>query len=255
MRHRSRLLIFLTFCAVGIVAGLAFAWLVAPVEPAGDTPARLNPADREVYVQLIADSFAANGDRDAAARRLGSLGPTAKDLLAEMIARDLTGGRHAQAAENLVALAAEVGIDTPVVAMLAQPFPISPATSQAPVEPKPLANSASPIRDRRYELVEQELLCMPGSDANRIEIEVIDSNGRPQSGAVITVFWDGGRDSFFTGFTPGQDAGYADFKMDEDNTYSVAMGDDEVSATALQTQLCADGRVGGWRLEYRAREP
>ena len=255
MRRPSALLIFLLCCAVGIAAGLAFAWLVAPAQPAGVTPERLNPADRELYIQLIADSYAANGDRDAAAHRLESLGTAAETSLVELITRDLNGGRSSRSADNLINLAAGLALDAPVVELLAQPPAIPSATPSASAEPASMATSASPISAGHFELIERTVLCVADNDANRLEINIIDSDGEPRAGVTITVFWDGGRDSFFTGFTSDQDSGYADFTMMQGTTYSVAIAEDEVSAAGLETQFCADGREGGWRLEYQAREP
>ncbi len=255
MRRSSTLLIFLLCCAVGIAAGLAFAWLVAPAQPAGVAPERLNPADRELYIQLIADSYAANGDRDAAARRFRDLGAVAETSLVELIARDLNGGRSSRGADNLINLAAGLAIDAPVVDLLAQPPAIAPATPSASVEPTNMAASTPPISAEYFELIERTVLCPTDTDVNRMEINIIDSDGEPQPGVAITIFWDGGRDSFFTGFTPDQGSGYADFKMTQGTIYSVAIAEDEVSAAGLETQLCADGRVGGWQLEYQAREP
>ena len=255
MRRPSALLIFLLCCAVGIAAGLAFAWLVAPAQPAGLTPERLNPTDRELYIQLIADSYAANGDRDAAAHRLESLGTAAETSLVELITRDLNGGRSSRSADNLISLAAGLALDAPVVELLAQPPAIPSATPSALVEAASTDAPASPISAGHFELIERTVLCVADNDVNRIEINLIDSDGEPQAGVVISNYWDGGRDSFFTGFTPDQDPGYADFTMTQGTTYSVAIAEDEVSAAGLETQFCADGREGGWRLEYQAREP
>jgi len=255
MRRPSTLLIFLLCCAVGIAAGLAFAWLVAPAQPTGATPERLNPADRKLYIQLIADSYAANGDRDAAARRLENLGAAAETSLVELITRDLNGGRSSRGADNLISLAAGLAIDAPVIDLLGRPPAIPSATPAVLVEPANTNVPAPSISAEYFELIERTVLCLTDNDVNRIEINIIDSDDEPQPGVAITVFWDGGRDSFFTGFTPDQGPGYADFMMTQGTTYSVAIAEDEVSAAGLETQLCADGRVGGWQLEYRAREP
>lgn len=255
MRRPSTLLIFLLCCVVGIAAGLAFSWLVAPARPAGIAPDRLNPTDRELYIQLIADSYAANNDRDAAARHLRDLGPAAEASLVDLIARDLAADRSSRSADNLISLAAGLAIDAPVVDLLAQPPAITPATPSVLVEAASTDVPAPAISAGHFELIERTVLCLAGDDVNRIEINIINSDSEPRAGVAIAVFWDGGRDSFFTGFTPDQGHGYADFTMTKGTTYSVAIAEDEVSAAGLETQLCTDGRVGGWQLEYRMREP
>ncbi len=254
MRRPPVLLIFLVFCIAGIVAGLAFAWLVAPMQPAGVTPDRLSPTERELVIRLIADSFAADGDRDAAARRLNGLGPAAEGTLVEMIASDLTKERPSVTANNLIGLAEGLTIGAPIVKLLARPAGIPPATPSASSVPTSADITATPAAKGQFELTERVVFCSAGDDANRIEINIIDSDGQPQAGVAITVFWDDGRDSFFTGFTPNQGPGYADFTMKQGAIYSVAIAEDEVSVAGLEPQLCADGRMGGWRLEYRARE-
>ena len=255
MRRGSSLLVFLLFLAAGIAAGLALGWLVVPAPPAGDSPARLNQVDRELYIQLIADSFAANNDRDDARRRLGELGPGAQGVLVEMIARELKSEVVAPGVANLIALAAGLATDAPVVELLAQPQPIAPATLLNPLGQQAAEQPTTAPTDNRYDLMGQESLCQPGADMNLIEVNVTDSDGWPQPGVAVTVFWDGGRDSFYTGFVAGRDAGYADFTMAADIAYSVAVDADEATLNGLRVQLCPDGRAGGWRLDYRAREP
>ena len=50
--------------------GLAWTWLAAPARPSDTTPAALNAVDRAIYLRLVADSFAADGNEGRAAARL-----------------------------------------------------------------------------------------------------------------------------------------------------------------------------------------
>ena len=253
MRRLPAIAIFIICLVIGVTAGLGYAWLVDPSTPLETTPAKLNPADRETYIRLIAAGFAADNDEEDAARRLAALGPTAKSELIELIVTDMQIGQSSPAAKQLIELAARLNIDAPVVDLLAPPYALPPATADAPVVT--ITPPHSPSNAGAFVLISSEELCAPQVDASRIEITIENSEGNPLPGIVITVTWEGGRNRFFTGFTADQSAGFADFEMEPEVVYSIAVADDSPSISDLQSHLCPDGHAGGWRLAYRLSEP
>lgn len=255
MRRPTAIALFFICLVIGIATGLAYAWLVAPARPGNSSPAKLNLADRELYLRLVAATYNADGDVAAAGRRLAALGSTGTSELIDLIALDLAGGRATTGAAQLVELAVALHIDAPVVALLAPPRQLPVAT--APATKAPAAAAATEVASgvNVFTLLETELVCTPGEDARRIEIDVTDEDGEPLPGIAITVAWAGDGDSFYTGFVAGQSDGYADFEMSPDTVYSIAVAGDEPLAVDIQSQFCPDGHAGGWRLAYQTSEP
>ncbi len=251
-RRTVEWLLFLLLLALGAAGGLAWAWLAAPARPDDAAPAALNAVDRAIYLRLVADNFAADGDEARAAARLAALGPDAAAHLVALLAADLRDGRGSPQTGRLATLAAALEIDAPEVALLAPPRPLPAATPQAIS-----ALSATPTNTPagRYELIGREALCTSGEAARRIEVIVSDSDSEPLTGVAITVMWDGGQDTFITGFAAGENSGKADFEMTAGESYSVRVGDDAPAVTDLAIQPCPDGQNGGWQLTFRERVP
>jgi len=253
--HRRNLdwLLFVIMLALGAAGGLAWAWLAAPARPDDASPAALNAIDRAIYLRLVADCFAANNDRALAATRLEALGPNAAAHLLTLLAEELRGGRGGPNTTRLAALATALGIDAPEVALLAPPQPLPAATAQAGSALTTTPTTAPAAG--RYELIGREALCTPGEAVRRIVVTVSDSDSEPLPGVAIQVNWDGGHDTFFTGFAAGESSGAADFEMTVGVSYSVSVGDDAPAVTDLAVQPCPDGLDGGWQLTFHERAP
>ena len=50
---RRAALAFVLALALGLAAGLSYAWLVAPIAPSA-APDRLNATDRDLYLRIVA---------------------------------------------------------------------------------------------------------------------------------------------------------------------------------------------------------
>lgn len=246
--------IFFIAITVGVAAGLSYAWLLAPSRPRDRTPEHLNAVDRELYLRLIADSYAATGDRAAAEARLAAMGHSSPDYLKDLIAADLQPGHSALDNSHLAALALALEIASPAAGLLAPSRPLPPATSLPP-QSSDLVTTPEPATQTRFILTNHEVICTPGMPVRRMEILVLASDGQPVPGATITVRWEGGLDRLVTGFHAGRSPGYADFEMEPGITYAVSIAGDEAQVIDGQVEFCADGQDGGWRFEYRAQTP
>jgi hypothetical protein len=65
---------FLIAISLGIAAGLAYGWVINPVEYVDTTPDSLRIDFKSDYVLMVAEIFQAEGDVGLAARRLAFLG-------------------------------------------------------------------------------------------------------------------------------------------------------------------------------------
>lgn len=235
---RRAALAFVLALALGLVAGLAYAWLVAPVAPAA-APNRLNATDRDLYLRLVAAAYAADGDRDAAMARLAAAGPDAAARLATLLADDLRAGR---ADAGLARLAAD--LDAGGAAALLLPPPSLPAATVAATAtpPAPQATAAPAL------VRQQQPLC-PGEATRRLVVRVDDAAGAPLSGvAVSTRRGDDATTTAYTGFAAVGDAGTADFALEPGATYALEIGG-RVVAEGLGVVACPDGLEGGWQVE------
>ena len=100
-------------------------------------------------------------------------------------------------------------------------------------------------------------VCDPTRLKPLLQVELINAAGRPVPGVELSVSWQGGEDTFFTGLKPDIDLGYADFVMSPDLTYSLRVLDGGQPITGIKAPRCTDqnGQAywGGW--SFRLAQP
>jgi hypothetical protein len=92
-----------------------------------------------------------------------------------------------------------------------------------------------------------------------LRIYVRDRLGVGLPGAEIRISWPGGQDSFFTGFKPEIDPGYADFQVEPNELYRIELIALEIAGPAPEINidpdaLCPDLPVGvdpSWQLVFQ----
>ncbi len=262
--------------AVGLSLGLAYAWLVAPVEYYDTDPADLRADLREDYLMLVALSYDLTGDVARAQARLAGLGeagtPEAMAALADRLYQE---GKRAHTVRALALLAHALGAsskaasaylpthtptvpptptETPSPTLTQTPLPTTPPTATPTATPTVTATPpATPTPDVRppYQVVERQQVCDDSALAGLIQIYVQDVQGRGLPNVEVQVSWDGEWDRFFTGLKPEVDLGYADFEMSPGQVYDVTVWGAQVGD--ISTEGCASGSAG-WRLVFRRRE-
>ncbi|MCB0211468.1 MAG: hypothetical protein KDJ52_19165 [Anaerolineae bacterium] len=110
---------------------------------------------------------------------------------------------------------------TPTVTATTTPSRTPPATRT----PTPGVNAA-------FGIAQSNIVCNDSDNGGLLRVYVRDRLGAGVPGAEISVIWSGGRDSFFTGFKPDIDPGYADFQMEPGELYQI-----EVLATETRSQM------------------
>lgn len=106
------------------------------------------------------------------------------------------------------------------------------ATFTPRVTPTPLPALSYP-----FELEDQTKVCDPQL-AGLLQLEVIDQAGNAVPGVRINVTWQGGEDLFYTGLHPNINAGYADFNMQPDTSYSLKVGDLSKAVENITAPTC-----------------
>ena len=72
-KNKSRLWVYFMGLVLGIIFGVAYAWLVDPVMYPHSLPADLHPAEKAIYRSLVAQVYAATGSITRAEMRLAVL--------------------------------------------------------------------------------------------------------------------------------------------------------------------------------------
>jgi hypothetical protein len=264
---KSRVL-FLIMIAIGLAAGLAYAWLISPVNFTASSPAQVITGYRQAWLIMAAEAYVQDGDWLRTQQRLNSLRD--RDLTQTVVdlfdqynvgGPNLTARALAQVADRLNARTAPmvVYLTTPVVTPTpiptSAPHPTAVLTSTPTPEPTLPTLTPSPTLIPNYDLVSQESQCQPDDVTPQIQVIVQDAEGLGVPGKEVWITWDGGADRFVTGLKPEIDPGYGDFDMSPNQTYNVAIDrPTAIVASGLQASLCSAGRTS-WRLIFKPAAP
>ncbi len=240
MKRAALALLLVVATAAGLAGGLYYTWVLDPVEYYDSAPDALDVADKLVYLTLIGDLYAGDGDLAQAEARLADLGVAADgQALAGFIEQYLDGGGQLEQVRNLARLAKDLGARGGALlvfdgASTPQPTATDPAQAEAP----PTIQSTVFVPEAAFRLVEQTAICAEAGQAGRIAVRVQDAAGAGIPGTEVVVSWPQGQDRFFTGLRPERGAGYADFQMQPTTEYDVALaGSDGDVAQGLSADL------------------
>jgi hypothetical protein len=224
---KRAILAFLVFLATaaGLAGGLFYTWILDPVEYYDSAPADLYVQDKLVYLALIGDLYATEGDLGRARARLAELDVEADgQVLAGLIEQHLDGGGQPEDVRNLARLAQDLGAHGGVLLVFdAASTPTPAITAIAQTEAFPTLEPATPTPEPAFRLVEQTQLCAAPGKPGQIAVWVRDAQGSQMPGIEIVVSWPQGQDRFFTGLRPAKGAGYADFEMKSGTEYEVTL--------------------------------
>lgn len=250
---------------IGVVLGLAYAWLVDPVAYTDTPPNTLRADYKDHYRRLIALAYTANGDLGRARARLALMGEEDQaPLLAAQAERAVAEGRPVSEVQALSLLAQALGVEvspilptpthTSPAAFPSPESPVSPTftldvqtvvTVQASPEVSPTPEDGqeqpgatpevafSPVPtltptltpNAPFVLREREFVCDQSLGAPLIQIFAEDAAGQPLPGVSVWVLWEAGQERFFTGLKPEISLGYADYTMQPDITYAVRISE------------------------------
>jgi hypothetical protein len=271
---------FLLGLAAGLIAGLVYTLLIDPLQPVNTDPSYLDAAYRKDWVRLVALSYAAAPDLQRVQARLGSLAQEeVSTSLAEVIEECSAEGRAAETMRGLTSLAQALDVYTPaMLAYLRTPIAtLSPTPSPAtppvtavretptprPATPTPThppsTSTPTPLPPADYEVASQETICRPAESAG-VEVTVTDALGGGVPGVTVWLVWPGGAQRAVTGLKPDRGPGYADFGVEEGQTYSLGVGELGLALVdGLTIESCStdpeEELVSSWVIVLEPREP
>lgn len=294
MTDRPPFLALMGGLVLGLILGLIYTWLIAPVELVNTTPALLRSDYRHDWIRLAALGYAADGDLERAMARLDELGQDdLRTALGALIEESAAQGQAAATMRSLSQLADLLGMHTPAMAMyLSTPSP-SPAgltdTSPTAVAPSPVLTPSPPATSTLvaatetrtpfaspaavplpYAVVSRTLACEGTPPQLQVFVRAAvrddESTGSraeemPLPGVVLWLTWPGGADRAVTGLRPHIDPGYADFSLEEGVPYSLSI--EEPNAPVLSGLTVAqcrpeagtDLQPGSWRVVVEMSQP
>lgn len=258
--RRATLALLVLATAAGLAGGLFYTWMLDPVEYYDTAPDSLHIQDKFIYLALIGDLYAYEGDLARAEARLAELEVEADGpVLAGLIEQYLDGGGRPEEVRNLARLAEALGASGGVLLVFASvPSPTPGFTPTAPTRPGSSPSpppSATPAPS--FRLVEKTATCAGPGQSGLIAVWVQDGQGNELAGVEIVVSWATGQDRFLTGLRPEKGAGYADFAMSPKIEYDVALegfrGDVAYGLTSdLAPDTCPAGTTAlNWRLTFQ----
>ena len=114
---RIRILVFLLFgTLIGSGIGLYVGWIAWPTEFTDANPSVLQETYRNDYVQMIADTYALDGDLTAAQTYLNEVSSDPNAILLETITDKVLADANETDIRRLVQLASDLDISSPVMA-------------------------------------------------------------------------------------------------------------------------------------------
>ncbi|MEP6895577.1 MAG: hypothetical protein ABI986_08215 [Chloroflexota bacterium] len=273
----------------GLGLGLAYSWLIAPLQVVDADPIALRADFKDNYRSAIAAAYAATGNLPRARARLALIGDTNSiDTLNAQAQRVIANGEFKQA-DQLVALASALENGTSQVALptstvenivpviteststLPPPPPDIPleftetpqATETQNVDTQVIVSTATPRPTRTlvptvgvpFKLIAQDTVCDNTLPDGLLQVFIFNSKHRQIAGAKLIITWDNGEEQFFTGLKPEVGNGYADYSMSPDITYTLrlATGSDIASGLIAPTCQTPTGEtfLGGIKLAFQ----
>jgi hypothetical protein len=225
--------------ATGLALGLTLTWVVWPVQYYDTDPVDLRPEHKEDYIVLVGASYAVDGDLARAEARLAKLEEKEiGSMVAGLAERYLREGRDVEETRGLAKLADALDVSTSAMLVyIATPTPLPTftpeETSIALGPPPPMVPTPTPpataglpgatvTPEAVFHLLEKRRFC-EGQGGGRILVYVRDEEEQGLPNVRITISWPGDEDEFFTGLKPEEDPGYADFEMQQETVYNLAI--------------------------------
>jgi hypothetical protein len=279
MRHEVAFWVggFFAGFLIGVALSLTYTWVIEPPPLTNTTPAALNPHDKEIYTILIAAAYAVDGDLDRTEDRLAELedsnientivmlaeryineGQDARDIRALARLADALGGTSA-AMRPFIATPTSTPTLTPTpTSILPRPIPTRVVRdTSTPTATRAVRRTLTPGTAEVFGVVQSTALCDPAANG-LLRVYVRDAAAKGVPGVQVLVNWPGGEDSFFTGFKPEADPGYADFAMETGEVYQVELVDTESDVAqevgAGRGDLCPDlppGVQPSWQVVFQ----
>lgn len=201
--------------ALGAVAGLLIAWVLAPVQFTNAEPADLKQSLKDDYVLMISAAYELDGNLAIAKRRIGALALSdPARTFNDLIAREKQSLGNPAIQDALIHTSQALGYKPPFVAQRPAPGTRTPLDSGAPAPTETV--TAFGLKEH------SKLTCADEPDTAYLRLFTRDRAGRDLPNIAISIRWENGEEIVYTGLKPERGLGYADFQA-EPGTYSITI--------------------------------
>jgi hypothetical protein len=269
MKHSiGWVLLAVALLVFGAGVGLGISWGVLPVKMENTVPDTLRQQDKDRYRILIAEDYLVTRDMARAEARLGLLDDKNTIL---MITDQIDRNAWINEAERNALITLQTAL---VGSVNSQPLTSSTspllilATSSMPVGIITLSPSLSPTTrpaitltplitnsPTSFIVISRIPVCDAAKAPPLLQVNVVDSYGKPLSGIVLIINSVEGSERIITGLKPGVGGGSADFSLSEGTIYTIAIenaaGSPEMLTTAPCTSTSGISFPGGWKLQIQ----
>jgi hypothetical protein len=253
---------------LGFGIGLVIAWGVLPVRVADTNPGTLQQDIKARYRVLIAENFLVTGDRTRAEARLNLLND--KNIILA-ISDQITNKMYVNEEQRVALVTLQAALAGSQVSLLqATALSSEPIleTSSIPVGIITVSPSPSPsissvktptpfiiTSPTAFIIISRTPVCDIARASPLLQVNVLDSYGKPLSGIVLIVSSVEGSERIITGLKPDIGAGSADISLSEGTIYTItianASGSSEILTTAQCTSTSGTSFPGGWILQIQ----
>jgi len=248
--------------AAGAAGGLLYTWVLDPIETYDASPKSLYIEDKLVYLILIGDLYAYEGDLEQAEARLASLDVAAEGpAVAGFVEQYLEGDGQPENVRNLARLAEDMGASGGVLLVFGPPPTPSPSPTAEPTATRnpAILPTAAPTTTPAptFRLIEQTALCAEPDQPGKILVWVHDEQSNELAGMQVIVSWASGQERIFTGLRPELGIGYTDFEMGPRVEYEVTLADfgadtaQGLTSKLTQSTCPTDTIALNWRLIFQ----
>ncbi len=285
-------LFLITGLVIGIILGMVYGWVITPTESFETHPQSLQWSYKNTYREMIAVAYLASGDLGRAKARLDLLGDD--DLIRELQVQaqrtSEEGSLNIARALGVLKSHLEEGPDsvplnepdyTQEPPGSASPDSTEPGVTGLPEETATVSGTQEPTstsspdlsavstitntpestsiptatQGAPFALLDFDFNCdNPNNSAPLIQVFIKDAAGRQVPGVQVIVIWDGGENSFYTGFKPEFGLGYADFEMTPGVSYDLTLVESDDPVKDLLARECEEGEErywANWVLNYK----
>jgi hypothetical protein len=245
----------LTGLIIGGLIGILISLVILPVQYSDTEPSSLRNTDKQIFRNLVANSFLIEADTNRALVRLALLKDTnpSEQLIsqAQNLVANNENDLQARALALLAAVVNQPGIKiTPLAPLVLSgansEFETTITPTMTPVTRTPFATfvplatkTLAPTLGAPYILDEQSIICDSAQEKPIIEIYVENAAGVPVSGEKIEISTlDGGIETFYTGMYPEISPGYADYQMVNGMVYALRVGAAGILVSNLSIPTC-----------------
>jgi hypothetical protein len=131
----------------------------------------------------------------------------------------------------------------------------TPTRTSRPTRTPTQTPTPTPGPDAPFGVAQFVALCDESEGKGLLRVYVRDRLGDGTPGIGVKVTWSGGQDTFFTGFKPEVDPGYADFKMQPGQRYEIELVETDMTGEIPEINLnnneYCNGLLPSWQVVFQ----